>query len=57
MSRHIKNIEKVYDILVACRKIFRDLNGDSVTSLNRMARLCTEIDNVLEEHKNEKEHE
>ena len=54
MSRHIKNIEKVYDILVACRKIFRDLNGDSITSLNRMARLCTEIDNVLEEHKDEK---
>jgi len=57
MSRHIKNLEKVYDILVACRKIFRDLNGDSITSLNRMARLCTEIDNVLEEHKDENEHE
>ena len=57
MSRQIRNLEVVYDILVECRKIFRNLNGDSVTSLNRMARLCTKIDIVLEEHKNEKEHE
>ena len=57
MSRQIRNLEVVYDILVECRKIFRSLNGDSITSLNRMARLCTKIDNVLEEHKNEEKHE
>ena len=53
MSKHIKNIEQVYDILVEVRKVFRDLNGDSIVALNKMGRLCKRIDNVLEEHKNE----
>ena len=53
---HIKNIEQVYDLLVVCRKIFKELNGDTIASLNKMNRLCKEIDNVLEEY-NEEEHE
>ena len=56
MSRHIRNLEIVYDILVKCRQVFRDLNGDSVVALKKMERLCTEIDNVLEEHKNEQKY-
>jgi len=53
MAKHIKNIEQVYDILVEVRKIFRDLNGDSIVALNKMNGLCRKIDNVLEEHKDE----
>ena len=56
MSRHIRNLEIVYDILVKCRQVFRDLNGDSVVALKKMERLCTEIDNVLDEHKNEQKY-
>ena len=56
MSRHIRNLEIVYDILVKCRQAFRDLNGDSVVAQKKMERLCTEIDNVLEEHKNEQKY-
>ena len=56
MSRHIRNLEIVYDILVKCRQAFRDLNGDSVVALKKMERLCNEIDNVLEEHKNEQKY-
>tara|TARA_R110000824_G_scaffold100674_3_gene239309 strand:+ start:1463 stop:1636 length:174 start_codon:yes stop_codon:yes gene_type:complete len=57
MSRHIKNIEKTYDILVACRQVFRDLNGDSLVALKKMERLCCEIDELIEEKKYEKKHE
>jgi hypothetical protein len=53
MSRHIRNIEVAYDILVEVRKIFRDLNGDSIVALNKMARLVKRIDDILEEHKDE----
>ena len=56
MAKHIKNIEQVYDLLVVCRKIFKELNGVTIASLNKMNRLCKEIDNVLEEY-NEEEHE
>jgi hypothetical protein len=56
MAKHIKNIEQVYDLLIVCRKIFKDLNGDTIASLNKMSRLCKEIDNVVEEY-NEEEHE
>ena len=55
-EKHIKNIEQVYDLLVVCRKIFKELNGVTIASLNKMNRLCKEIDNVLEEY-NEEEHE
>jgi len=57
MSKHIRDLEKIYDLLAKCRQIFSNLNGDTITSLNRMARVCTEIDNLLEENKHEKNDE
>ena len=49
----IKNIEAVYDILVEVRKVFRDLNGDSIVALNKMARLVKRIDDIIGENNNE----
>ena len=48
MAKHIKNIERVYDILVEVRKVFRDLNGDSIVALSQMSRLCKKIDDIID---------
>mgnify|MGYP003675092789 FL=1 len=57
MAKHIKDIEKTYDILIACRQVFRDLNGDSLVALKKMERLCEEIDELIEEKKHEEKYE
>ena len=48
MSKHIKNLEKVYDILVECRKAFKDLNGATTVSLRSLNRLCLKIDKIID---------
>ena len=45
--KQIKDIEKCYDLLVEARQIFADLSGDSVVGLNKMARLCTRTDELI----------
>ena len=57
MAKNIKDIEKVYDVLVKVRQVFRDLNGDSLVALKKMERLCGEIDELIEEKKHEKKYE
>jgi hypothetical protein len=52
MSRHIKNLEKVYDILVECRKAFKDLNGATTVSLRSLNRLCLKIDRIIDSKEN-----
>ena len=47
MSKHIKDIEKSYDLLVEARDIFRNLNRDAVVELTKIKRWCTKVDNFL----------
>tara|TARA_R110000824_G_scaffold232395_1_gene420447 strand:- start:15195 stop:15356 length:162 start_codon:yes stop_codon:yes gene_type:complete len=47
MAKELKHIDKVYDILVDCRKAFSALQGDSIVSLKKLNRLCAQIDRVI----------
>ena len=53
MSKTIKNVEQMYDLLVECREVFKDLGGDTITEVSKMERLCNRIDNLLELKKND----
>ena len=49
MSKHIKDIERCYDLLKEAKSIFCNLNGDSVVSRSKISRFCIQVDRVLEE--------
>tara|TARA_R100000458_G_scaffold1576_2_gene1337 strand:+ start:2631 stop:2879 length:249 start_codon:yes stop_codon:yes gene_type:complete len=40
-------IDALKNVLIKCRKVFDQLNGDTITSLNYMNRLSTEINNII----------
>ena len=48
MSKHLKDLEKVYDTLVECRKVFSGLNGATTVSLRSLNRLCIKIDSIID---------
>ena len=47
MSKKIQDIEKMYELLVECRRIFKNLNGDSVVIVSDMQKVCVRIDSLL----------
>ena len=49
MSKHIKDIEKCYDLLKEAQSIFCNLNGDTITSRAKITRFCMQVDELLEE--------
>lgn len=47
MSMYIKDIELMHQLLVDARRIFSDLNGDTITSVSKMNRWCVRCDDLL----------
>ena len=47
MSKKIQDIEIMYELLVECRRIFKNLNGDSVVIVSDMQKVCVRIDSLL----------
>ena len=43
----IQDIEKMHELLVECRDIFRKLGGDSAVDASRMERACNRIDSLI----------
>ena len=48
------NIDMMVKLLERCSKVFKDLNGDAVASLNKMQKLSFEIDGMLSKIEGEK---
>ena len=47
--KHVKNIEKMYDLLKECRRIFVDLGEDTIVDVGDIQKVCIQIDNLIEE--------